>query len=102
MPAITKDIVVDRGATYRARVSVRDENGNVNLTGYTGKLTLTGVSTTTYTDSTGLTLGNGFLDILITDEDTDGFIKGTGNWGLYITDPSGVTTKLYTGKVTAR
>ena len=94
------DLDAFRGCTFRIQVGYQNPDGSlINLsTGYTAKMVIgDGASALTLTGGSGLTLGNGTIDVVVTAAQTKAFEAGTYPYDLTITATGGDTILLLRG-----
>lgn len=108
----TKDLVIDKGATYKLSLiwSTKDQfnvKTPVDLTGYTAasqiRESYDAVSPiVSLTTGSGIVLGGvtGTIDLVITAAVTTAITIDKGVWDLELTNPSGEVIRLLSGKVT--
>jgi hypothetical protein len=108
VPAAVWRWLVEQGATSRTTLTLRDEAGPVDLTGYMARLQVreTVGSPTTLLDlstsSGGISIDGpaGSLTLLLSDEATAALTWRHGVFDLEITSPGGDTTRLLKGEIT--
>lgn len=108
MPAARHRFVVEQGATWPVRLSLRDTAGTLDLSGFSARfqiresadapLTLLSLSTSS---SGGITIDGpaGTVSWTVTDEVTGAWAWRHGVFGLTLTSPSGADHPLLKGEV---
>jgi hypothetical protein len=82
-----------RGATFRKTLTLHEGDKNapvIDLTGYSATMPITSGATTLLLDNvSGITLGDGTIDLYISDETTAAISWKLGSYKLFLENPSG-------------
>jgi len=109
MAAGKLDLKIEKGATFKHRLYMKDASKNpIDLTGFTARMQIRSsasassiiVELTTENGRIAITAGAGQIDLYISDEDTTAIThKGTAVYDLELEDSLGDVTKLTRGVV---
>ena len=108
MTAVTLNIVIEQGITYKQSLIWQDEFGVViDLTNYTARMQVRNKLESkdpliSITDASGITLGGvaGTIAILVSSTVTDAIENISGVYDLELIDSAGEVTRLIEGTVT--
>jgi hypothetical protein len=100
------DLVIDQGATFRARIEWTDAAGEPKTPVAPAVMefrTSKGDLLARLTDTAGLTLAAGYVDVLLTDVQTAAMPKGKAKFDLFVHDSvSGDRDRLVEGEAEVR
>lgn len=109
MPAATKHLLIEKGATFRfSAIWKNKQTGQpIDLTGYTARMHIRATTdaattiTTMTTENARIVLGGtaGTISLYISDTDTAALTAGDAVYDLELVAPGGDVTRLLKGKV---
>ena len=101
--AIKANLVIDQGTDYSTSISLQDDQGEIaNLVGYTANAQIrkTYTSSNAHTFTATIDDTSGIVLLSLTDTQTANISAGRYVYDVYLTDSSGVVSRIVEGIVT--
>ncbi|WP_128970021.1 hypothetical protein [Rhodococcus opacus] len=105
MVAVRKDLVIDKGSVFEVSVRMKDSNDAVvDLSGYTTQFEISKINdrAVVIADSVPTVDDDNWINVKLTDEETDEIPVGKYLYMINVQNPSGDKQRLFTGEITVR